>query len=379
MRDWRVRWGVIAGVCAAAVVIAAEHTRGRGAAVGGGALVSDCDGAIEELVIQYVPEAAEAVATAYAEFLSQLPGDVTVHVVCPEAAAFEDLAGRAGIVECRLSPILAGHPMTAWARDRWLALAPVGRSQPVTLVTPREEAAASVWPARAGDGRLGDDIAAALGGRVTSVRSGLYFDGGDFVADDRTAFVSPRVLERNLQRTVRSEADLVDELARVLKRKIVLLDEAPSHHAGMYMMAVGDGKVVVGDPDLALRFVARRGGASEFPVPVGADFSARAQRRFDAVARQCAAAGYRVVRVPVVPGLDERTYLTYTNVIIDRRGAALTVYMPVYEGAGILNEAAGRAWRELGYEVRPVDCTAAYPHFGSLRCLVNVLRRSPAG
>jgi hypothetical protein len=31
----------------------------------------------------------------------------------------------------------------------------------------------------------------------------------------------------------------------------------------------------------------------------------------------------------------------------------------------------------LGFEVRPVDCTSAYAHFGTLHCLVNVLRRAP--
>jgi len=88
-----------------------------------------------------------------------------------------------------------------------------------------------------------------------------------------------------------------------------------------------------------------------------------------------AAGGYRVVRIPIVPGHDGRTYVTYLNAILDRRGGRRMVYMPVFSGAGPLNRAAAEVWTGLGYEVRSVDCDACYPHFGSLRCLVNVLRR----
>jgi len=52
------------------------------------------------------------------------------------------------------------------------------------------------------------------------------------------------------------------------------------------------------------------------------------------------------------------------------------VYMPVYRAADEMNRAAQKVWESLGCEVRPVDCTAAMPHFGSLGCLVNVLRRN---
>jgi hypothetical protein len=38
--------------------------------------------------------------------------------------------------------------------------------------------------------------------------------------------------------------------------------------------------------------------------------------------------------------------------------------------------AARKVWESLGYEIRPVDCTTAYRHFGCLHCLVNVLHRS---
>ena len=99
---------------------------------------------------------------------------------------------------------------------------------------------------------------------------------------------------------------------------------------------------------------------------------------FDAVATQSSRSGYRVVRIPVIPGRDGRTYLTYLNVIIDRQKGEDIVYMPVFRGAESLNKSVAEVWQEAGYTVRQVDCTDVYTHGGSLRCLVNILLRGSA-
>jgi hypothetical protein len=121
----------------------------------------------------------------------------------------------------------------------------------------------------------------------------------------------------------------------------------------------------------------RHAATNEFMnLPGGPDFTEPTQHLFDAVAAQCAAAGYKIVRIPVVPALDGRTYLTYVNVLLDQQGGRRLVYLPFYRGAETLNAAARTVWASLGYEIRPVDCTTAYRHFGCLHCLVNVLSRS---
>lgn len=376
---FRVPLGVLLGLVASAAVLSAIDGTGGGSPAGEqpGPLLSDCEGSIRELVVHYVSEGAGVVGPTYRDFFRQLPAEVTVHVVCADRAALDDLLDRVGHTECVLSPVIVGHPITAWSRDRWLALAPADESGAATVLCPRGELGAEVWPARSGDQRVGSDLAAALGPKVAAVRSELYFDGGDFVADGETVFVTPAVLTRNFQQTVQTREELIERLSAVLKRKVVLLRDAPEHHAGMYMMPVGDRTVLVGDPAAARRLLADSAEddfADLFPGSP-ADFSAATIARFDAVAEQCEAAGYRVVRIPIAPGGDGRTYVTYLNGILDRRGDGRIVYMPVFSGAGRLNRAAGQIWAGLGYEVRPVDCDACYPHFGSLRCLVNVLRR----
>jgi N-dimethylarginine dimethylaminohydrolase len=211
----------------------------------------------------------------------------------------------------------------------------------------------------------------------------LYFDGGDFLSDNDNVFVAPRVLQRNLQRTVGGREEFLSALASQVKRRVILLDEAPDHHAGMFMASLGEHLMLVGDPRLGRRLWPAPSQAEsaakndEFMhLPGGPDFTAATQHLFDAVADQCAAAGYRVVRVPVVPAQDGRTYLTYVNVLLDRAGDRRIVYLPYYRGAETLNAAARAVWEKLGFEVRPVDCTATYRHFGCLHCLVNVLKRS---
>jgi hypothetical protein len=367
---FRTALGVAIGLAAVMVVLAVYRGDGGPADLQPGPLLSDCDGPLRQLVIHYVEEAADTVAPTYRDFLAQLPADVTVYVVCPRREAFDDLQARIGPTGCRLSPVIVDHAMTTWSRDRWLALGPSPNGR-MLLLAPRGEDAAGVWPARAGDGRIAADLAAALSPSVTARTSDLYFDGGDFMADGETAFVRPAVLRRNLQHTVATREALVARLEDVLKRRVILFDDAPDHHVGMYLMPVGDRTVLVGDPRLA-EPLSRRGNPQP---PFLADFSAAAIARFEAVAEQCRAAGYRVVRIPVVPGEDGRTYLTYVNAILDQRDGQRIVYMPVFAGADALNRAATAVWRELGYEVRPVSCDACYRHFGTLHCLVNVLRR----
>lgn len=372
----RVPLGVLLGLVASAIVLAVVDLRPPPPAGSPPTVLSDCDGAIREIVIHYATEAGDVVGRPYREFLHQLPSEVVVHVVCPDPAAFEDLVARVGSTDCRLEAVVVGHPITAWSRDRWLALGH-GEENLTTLLCPRSEKSEEIWPERAGDARVGHDLARALGRRVALRRSSLFFDGGDFVADGHRVFVTPDVLLRNLQQTVQTRDELQMRLEYALNRSVVLLEDAPPYHAGMFMMAAGEQTVIVGDPAAARRILSKSGqvDGSDLCPPSGTDFSAETIARFDAVAAQCRKAGYRVVRIPVVPGCDGRTYLTYVNVIVDQRDGNRIVYMPVYDAVDKLNRAAADVWASVGYEVRQVNCTACYRHYGSLRCLVNVVSR----
>jgi len=305
MFRWQTALGAVIGLMIGIAVLALT---GNSPNRTSGPILSECDGRMREVVVQYEPSAKEAVAAVYRDFLGALDPEVTVHVVCPDRPAFEDFVLLLGQIRCRLDPILTHHPITTWSRDRWVVLTPGTPAGAATIWSPRGETAEEIWPARAGDERVGQDIAAALGPAERAVRSSLYFDGGDFLSDNDNMFVAPRVLQRNLQHTVGSRVEFLSMLASAVKRRVILLEEAPDHHAGMFMASVGGHVMLVGDPKLGRMLLPAQiqaddqaGGGEFMDLPGGPDFTAATQHLFDAVAEQCAATGYRVVRIPVVP------------------------------------------------------------------------------
>ncbi len=66
--------------------------------------------------------------------------------------------------------------------------------------------------------------------------------------------------------------------------------------------------------------------------------------------------------------------MRFFDFINERRGRRI-VYLPYYRGAELLNDAARHVWEDLSYDVRPVDCTETFRHFGGLHCLANILRK----
>ena len=284
--------GICVGLLAAMVVLAMTGRAEK--SIGYGPMLSECDGRIRSVAIQYVRGSTFAVPV-YRQFLGVLPRDVKVYAICPDQISFDELKSAVGVESGRLTPIVTGHAMTAWARDRWISLA-AGRGESAgTLVAAGAENGAEIWPQRKGDQQIAQDLARAIGKQ--SLRSGLYFDGGDLLADSRSVFVAPGAITRNIQHTCTDQAELKAMLRRQFGCEPILLADVPDHHVGMFMMAAGNGRVVVGDPSMAKPLFA------PVELPGGADFSTATQRRFDSVAIADQKAGYRVTRIPCVPSV----------------------------------------------------------------------------
>ena len=75
--------------------------------------------------------------------------------------------------------------------------------------------------------------------------------------------------------------------------------------------------MLVADPSLGQKYYTPS-PESDAAFTGGPDFSTEAQKRFDSVAALCQNAGYRVLRIPVVPAAAGRMFMTYVNVILDR-------------------------------------------------------------
>lgn len=368
---WQALVGVTVGIGAALLLQQLLWPNAKPA----GAMLPDCGGAMQGVVIQYTQGAADALSV-HKQFLAVLPADVHVVAICSNQAAVDELAAALPAEQFRrLDIACVDHMLTPWSRDRWFAeTSPIRTSGPVTIVTPSAEVAAAAWPARAGDALLAGDLQRLRPQLFRARRSGLTFDAGDFLADGAHVFVSPNVLARNLHHTARSREQLIAQLAHELGRKPVLLDQGPMHHVGMYMMNAGDKRMLVGDPSLAQQLLGDARPACMTNLPGGPNFSEAMQKQFDSVAAAATNSGYAVTRIPCVPSHD-KPYLTYVNVLLDERAGQRTVYMPVFDGLDALNAGATDVWQNLGWRVVPINCTRVYLDGGTLHCLVNVYKR----
>jgi hypothetical protein len=318
---------------------------GRAAANRPVPLLDEQAGAIREVAVHFVP-GADFVQATYRDFFSSLPRDVRVYVVCErreDADAFSRLTGRAGI------PVITGRPITPWARDRFV----VGADG--TIVTPPEPHPGGVE--RHNDWYAPFALAKATGARTRPAP--FRFEGGDFCAAGGRLIASSTWAARNPERPLK---ELVAEAERLFGMPVVFLPDAPDHHVGMLLAPVGADTILVGDV---------RWGWKLRPADLDADLEEETARRFDGAAETLRRAGFRVERIPVLPTKRDFAWITYTNAILENR----VVYIPLF-GLADLDAAAAAVYGRLGFQTRPVDVSAPYPHGGTLHCLVHVLRRS---
>ena len=134
-----------------------------------------------------------------------------------------------------------------------------------------------------------------------------------------------------------------------------------------------DGKVIlVGDPDAGLRLLSPEDEA-RLPLPV--DRNEVALSAFRRVAEELEAEGFELRPVPLVPLTDGLTYVTYNNSMLERReDGRLHAYVPVF-GLRALDAAGRAAYEQADIVVHPIDVRRVYRFNGTIRCLVNVLRR----
>lgn len=101
--------------------------------------------------------------------------------------------------------------------------------------------------------------------------------------------------------------------------------------------------------------------------------SQAATQPFRIAIRELQASGFKVAPTSLAV-IQAKTYVTYTNAVFDHRQGKAIVYLPTY-GVANLDEAGAKAYRSLGYEVRPIPVRGVFRLYGTTGCLVNVLER----
>jgi len=349
-----------------------------------GPLMPASGGPITDLGIQFHRTGAERFLPVFGALLGALDPETTVHVVVGDEAdhnRFEE--ARTGWFAEGEGPRVvyasAGQPITSWMRDRLGVLDPGPSGGPAVLLAP---AAPMTGPeARAHDWIVPWTLGEHLGTRAMVRATEYRFDGGDLIADEERVYVATPLFGRNPG--VAPDA-LVARLERDLGRPVLRLGSeahsVPDHHIGMFLTPLGDGRVAVGDPDLALAALAEVGMERPAMLPVGGepltlDLDPGRLDRFRRVAEELRAAGLEVVPIPILPSRSPYVFLSYNNVLVERRAdGRLHVYLPVY-GVDVLDDAAIRAWEEAGAVVHPIGVEGLFRLGGSVRCLVAPLAR----
>jgi hypothetical protein len=355
-----------------------------------GRVLQEDDGALDVVLVHYVPKLEPLVADAYKDFLGTLDPSTKVVAVVPKedagkgaADAFRAFLAKvdsSGALAARTRFVEVGGPISVWSKDRALVLAPVAAGDRTGLAIPAPPDPR--WAERANDWRTLAAVASAMPESYYVHELPLDFDAGDFAVTRDHVIIDDNLWVKNKARGFDTPEALRKVVERLFARPTIMLGSAdgdvPRHHLSMYLTPIGDHIVLVGDPRAARDVV----GESYEPgernpdrdEPLRADFGDAMIARFDRAAKELAAAGYRVVRVPNVP-FDDKTYFAYTNGVYETRAGKRIAWVPMFD-VPKLDEAGRRAYEMLGWEVRPVRARVAFPFHGTIGCLVNVLARS---
>jgi hypothetical protein len=340
--------------------------------------VSDDIGALDEVLMHYVPELENVFDDTYLDFLRTLPASTRLVLVIQRGrrGALDAFLARAGIdFSARMRVVEIAAPLGIWSKDRALVLrGPAGS----TLLVPPKTSNAS----RPFDAAIVPAVVDAMPDRGFTLREmPLAFDAGDFAVAGSTVLFDANLLGRNRSRGFATAAALMERVHRLLGRDVAMLGtdegDVPRHHMSMYMAPLPGRAVLVGDPSLAKGILGERFAPGETSVETGrplvADFSAPTQARFDRAARDLARAGFRVIRIPNVP-FDDKTYFAYTNGVFETRDGRRIAWVPKFD-VDALDRAAATKYEAEGFEVVPVRVRKVYPQHGTIGCLVNVLSR----
>ncbi len=336
-------------------------------------MVADNGGGFEQLVMHFDPRAMAEVGPTYQDLFQSFPSSTEIDIVVEKAEDFDTFHTllRTWNIERpeRFHPIVIGKQITTWSRDRYTLMR---RGDERYLLSPPRPVDGHI--ARQNDWWAPFAVAKAHE-EVDVEVADLIFEGGDFVATKSYVFATALLRRRNEGGELYDERATRKWIERHAGKKVILLGEnisqIPEHHIGMFVTPIDDTTILVGDPDLGLSLLPKD---AELPFPVARDKATL--DRFRYVATRLEELGFTIVRMPLVPLSDGLTYITYNNALLERRrDGKLHAYVPQF-GMDELDRKGRRAYEEQGIVVHPINVQRIYRHNGTVRCLVNVLKRA---
>ena len=199
-----------------------------------------------------------------------------------------------------------------------------------------------------------DGFPAALSGNWSTpiFNIGLAHGGGNFhLFRNGDAFMTRLVVNENLKYNI-TEQNILDRYAAHQGLNLTLTDPFPTsydstQHIDMWMLPVGDAKVVIGE------YAANQGGGVPRTVT-------------EATAADMASRGYTVYRTP---GWNSGgTHYTYTNSVILNE----TVLVCQFNGYSTQNAQAVSVFEEAmpQHDIVPINCSGIIGYDGAIHCIV---------
>lgn len=399
----------------------------------GGILLPDSTGRIAHMALQFgntefdrpLPEHVRtAVLRVWDVLFREMDPRTRFTVVAADERNTDDaqaLAQRCGVAD-RVEVVNARSQkgMSIWIRDSML---PVRTDSGDTRLLIQSR---TYWPGP--EDQLGPELLGWAAGRSVHAapHDGLRIDGGNVVSNRRELVVGIDSVRQTADRLgeLGPSKDLLERFLKAAgggswedlpvrlfenefgKKALVvgqddpatpdIVEEQPAFHVDMFATPIGDRKFLVGDPGMAIatlqkltpdervrvnQEMVREAGLEPGRDLVGdlidANNSREEQANFDNVARQLAAAGYEVERVPCLLGkrfTHSLPYLTYNNCMMEEYEGTRKVYLPVY-GCEPLDAIARQAYEREGFRVVPLPMAAISVYEGAIRCSSYALRR----
>jgi hypothetical protein len=350
-------------------------------------------------------------AELVSNIVNGLPQDVHVLLLVNDRSAFATSANNSRVTFVEMPP---DSDISIWPQDPFVVVQ--GKST-TKLITPcsfnRED-----------DERMPKQLASILNLEV--VHSEMHFEGGNIVCGDDAVFIGHDTITYNAVLLDASPQAIVKRFSKLFGRPVTVVGTKSQSvgHIDLIVTPLGGHRVAVADSRAGARLAAAAidgnpGLVQEFERSCEEMFfgredvselkdrdgnllirpkvsgqtdkvmaaSLRIAPDLDSIAQQLSHAGYTVVRVPaLIPDQSgagneplakaiRYPFLSYSNVLVEKRENQSVVYLPQY-GFKKLDNAAVQTWESLGYHVKPVPgFSTSSMYGGGLRCCTKVLLR----
>ncbi|MHC4953163.1 MAG: agmatine deiminase family protein [Planctomycetota bacterium] len=283
-----------------------------------------------------------------------------------DAHAFWRALGFPRRADPRVRFIVTGHPVSGWARDRYIVFERRGRQ--CIVLRPQDEVA----------GRWNGDvaIARALKARnqnMTVLETELALEGGNVIVADERVLVGVGDVLFNAERLQTDEADICRRLEHLFDRRVVVVGAADGmladEHIDMFLSAASNETLLLGNPRLAFGVLdaPELEALGEFPPSLQRAY----RREYEGIARHLRREGFRVRRLPILHAASG-VIVTWNNSVVADAGGHLRAYVPWY-GLGELERRAHRTWRRQGLAVSPIAADTVIGLGGAVRCITNMV------